>query len=41
MIYDLQPFKIHNKFNVKGGNQTPCNVYTEIAGNTAVIKQQY
>ena len=24
-----------------GGNQTPCNVYTQIAGNPAVIKQQY
>ena len=41
MICDLQPVKNHYKFNVKGGNQTPCNVYTQIAGNRAVVKQQY
>ena len=41
MICDLQPVKKHYQFNVKGGNQTPCNVYTQIAGNPAVIKQQY
>ena len=41
MVRDLQPVKNHNTFNVKGGNQTPCNVYTQITGNQAVMKQQY
>jgi len=39
MIYDLEPVKIRYKFNVKGGNQTPCGVYTQNAGNPSVIKQ--
>ena len=40
-MYALQPVRNHYKFNVKGGNQTPCNVYTQIAGNPAVIEQPY
>jgi len=40
MMCDLQPVKNHYKFNIKGGNRTPCNGYTQIAGNAAVIKQQ-
>ena len=27
MICDLRPVKNHYKFNVKGGNQTHCNVF--------------
>ena len=41
MICDLQPVKKHYTLYVKGGNQTPCNIYTQIAGNLAVIKHQY
>ena len=41
MICDLQPVKNYYKVNVKGGNQTPCNIYTQTAGNPVVIKQQY
>ena len=37
----LTSCKKHNKFNVKGGNQTSCNVYTQIAGNPAIIIHQY